>query len=222
MIAECPRSETCAAPSFSACAIASRSKRTVTASRFVVGGVELRERGEVLLGALVEAERRQRVAGVRVEQTLREIRVLVAVLRRDRADRVGDHVRPRHRRRHESCGSLVTRRSAHAGRPAVDLREGGERADRLQRDRAVVDARVQVLVELEDLQALADQLARDLQPLADALARQSGLQQPREGARLLDRRVLGAVKVGRQRVDQAAGLGPRADGSAPGSPSAPL
>jgi hypothetical protein len=65
-------------------------------------------------------------------------------------------------RRHESCGSLVTRRSAARWQPPVDLCEGGEGVDRLQRDRAVVHARVQGLVELEDFQALAYQLARDL------------------------------------------------------------
>ena len=89
----------------------------------------------------------------------------------------------------------------------MDLREDRERLDGAERDRAVVDPRVQLLGQHEDLEAVADDLAGDLQLLADALARQTGLEQPREGVRLLDRGVIGAMEVRRQRAQQAAVVG---------------
>ena len=57
----------------------------------------------------------------------------------------------------------------------MDLGQGDEGFDRAERDRAVVDVRVQVLGQLEDLEAVADELARDLQLVADALAGQAAV-----------------------------------------------
>ena len=94
MIAECPCSEACAAPSCAACSSAAPIESRRDRVAVGVGGVQARERGEVLLGARVQRERRQRVAAVGVIDAVGQVRRLVAVLGRDGADRVGDDVAP--------------------------------------------------------------------------------------------------------------------------------
>lgn len=162
---------------------------------------------EVGLRALVEHERRQRVGLAGLVDAGGQAGAVAAVLDAQHADRVLRDVAPARR------SQPGPRRRSHdpgdgdRGQPLVDRGQGAEGTDRLERNRAVVDARPQRLGQPQDRQPVLDALlGRAADALRDAAHGQPAIDQPPKAEGLLDGREVVAGQVLLQRVVQATGV----------------